>query len=198
MAGRKRTKPATSDPVDGLGPSAGSRAGTDEGSAEELAPRLSVQLNADGTIAWDRVQTKNRERLRVALGDPTIAAQLGVSPVHVAAAPSAEQMDPAVVNVLYLGIGSILVGVARAAGYPDDQAAGLQFTPSEVKNLEGPTAKVLAKYASALGKYEDEIMLGFVLTSVVGSKVAALKKPATITEFPREVPKPDSQPQTLE
>lgn len=161
---------------------------TEKVGSSDTAPRLSLQLTDQGDrVDWERVRPRTVAQLRQVLADPDLPAKLGVAAPDLGSAPAGDVIDPNVVNMLYYALGSIGVGWAKAAGYPADQAATMQFTDDEKLALVGPTGKVLARYAGAMGRWQDEIMLTFLFTTIVTGKVSQLKKPATVTQI-RAVP----------
>lgn len=156
----------------------------DESGETEQAPtgkRLGIQVDADGRIEWDRLRASTREELRVMFSDPRVASELGVAPR--AAASGGTTIDGATVGMLYGALGSLMVGAAKAFGYPDDQALTMQFTAEERDALLTPTSRVLEKYAGSLGEWEDEIMLTFALGSIITAKITGLKKPAKVIKL---------------
>jgi hypothetical protein len=142
--------------------------------------RLSFQLDENGQIAWDRLRDKTKSQLKQVLTDPRISSELGA---EVPLSPQGAPVDAATIGMLYGAIGALMVGVAKSAGYPQDEAASLLFTPDEKAMLLEPTSRVLVKYTPALGRWEDEIMLSFTLGSIVLAKVSALKKPGKVIDL---------------
>lgn len=168
------TERPTLRPVDGADPMPAATSGADDAKTE----RLSIPLTADGSaIDWERMRPGTRDKLKALTGD---AGSVG--------APGAA-MDPAVVGMLYGSIGSLMVGIARAKGFTAEQANVLIFTAEEKAALQEPTARVLAKYAGSMGKYQDEIMLTVTLGMVLTGKLSALRKTAPVIEM---VPRADA------
>lgn len=140
--------------------------------------RLSVTLTEDGSIAWDRMRPATREQLKKAIGDVAPAA----------AAESSGIDNESLAAILYGSASTLMMGLARRSGYTTEQASVLAFTPEETQALAGPTGKVLGKYLPT-GKYQDELLLGLMLTTVISGKLALLKKTATVTQLvPRAQP----------
>lgn len=158
---------------------------------EPEGKRLGLQLGPDGKIEWDRLRASTREELRVALADPRVRTELGVD---MGPSPGAGgTVDSNTVGMLYGAIGGLLVAGAKAMGYTDESAAGLQFTPDERAALIDPTRAVLEKYSFTLGQYEEEIMLTFTLGSLLFAKAQGLKKRAKVIPMPvkpQESPNP--------
>lgn len=144
------------------------------------SPRLSVQLTADGKgIAWDRMRPQTQEQLR---------ALLGTAPGATSVAPVGDTFDPALCAVAYDALSTLMVGLARRSGYTEDAAGVLRFTAEEKGVLAEPTAKVLNKYVPA-GKYQDELMLGVLLTTIIAGKLTMLRRSAQVIHMaPRAVP----------
>jgi hypothetical protein len=161
---------------------------------EPTGKRIGIQLDADGRIAWDRLRASTRDELKNMIADPRLAEELGSAP-----RVNGDALDPSTVGMLYGALGSLMVGAAKAMGYPEDQALSMQFTADERDALLTPTSKVLQKYTGALGAWEDEIMLSFALGSILIAKVSALKKPAKVIKMAERTssPAPDPDPVTM-
>jgi len=140
--------------------------------APVLAARLSVQLDEHGAIAWDRMRPETQAKLRQAMGasSGTVTGGPGVAQVSTGAG-----FPPELCGVLYDSLSVLLVGLARRSGYTQTQAAGLAFTPDERAQLVPPTIAVLNKYNTSLGKYQEEIVLGVLVTTVLSGKLAILR-----------------------
>ncbi len=147
--------------------------------AEKVA-RLSLPLTADGTsVDWSRV--RNADKARTVLG-------IGGSE----ASESADGLFGADMLGLALDmIGSSLVSVARAGGYTAESSEVLRFGEQEKAAIVPRATKVLSKHAPTLGKWEDEIMLATTVSIILGGKLMALKKAATVAKFPRAVEQPE-------
>jgi len=164
-----------------------------------LAPRLSFTLTDESRprVAWDRLRDKTRDQLRIIASDPEFTKRLGLEAPSVSPFASPAKMDPHVIGMLYGALGSLLVATAGRMGYPADQALTMQFSSNERAALYDPTSKVLAKYTSALGRWEDEILLTIAIGSVIAAKAAGLKKPATMLSMVPDRPvSADSTPET--
>ena len=145
------------------------------------APRLSVQLTTDGRIAWDRMRPQTQEQLRAALAGSPLAS------VTTSDAPAPDAFDPALCAVAYDALSTLMVGLARRSGYTEDQAVVMRFSDAEKDALGGPTSKVLNKYLPA-GKYQDELMLGVLLTTIIAGKLTMLRRSAQVIHMaPRAV-----------
>jgi len=139
--------------------------------APVLAARLSVQLDDHGAIAWDRMRPETQAKLRQAIG--TTGTVTGGP--HVAQVSTGAGFPPELCGVLYDSLSVLLVGLARRSGYTQTQAAGLAFTTDERAQLVPPTIAVLNKYNTSLGKYQEEIVLGVLVTTVLSGKLAILR-----------------------
>lgn len=161
----------------------------------QLAPRLSVQLDQEGSIAWDRMRPETKEKLERAL-DKDGRARPGATAAS--SAPPAQTFPPALCETLYDSLSMLLTGLAQRGGYTREQAAVLAFTPQEKGALVPPTLKVLDKYNTSLGKYQEEIVLGVLLSTIISGKLALLKKQAQVLRMAPPVvstPQGESQAQ---
>lgn len=159
---------------------------------EKIAPRLSVQLDEHGSIAWDRMRPETRDKLRAALQSPGGA---NVVPFERPAAgpaatsePGAQSIPPELCEVLYDSLSALMMGLARRQGYTVEQVPVLAFTPQEKNALVPATVKVLDKYGASLGKYQEEIVLGTLLTTIITGKLSLLRKTAEVRPFPAAPP----------
>lgn len=157
--------------------------GSSMGDSTPLAVRLSVQLDEQGRIAWARMRPETRAKLQDALKGDTVVPFVPSGPVAVPG-PSVETFPPALAEVLYDSLSMLLMGLARRGGYTQDEAAVLMFAPQEKQALVPPTLAVLNKYNASLGKYQEEIILGTLLTTIISGKIALLKKSGEIRPFP--------------
>lgn len=150
--------------------------------AAPSAPRLSLQLTEDGKrIAFDRMRPQTREQLRTVFNDSTFQKEFDLAPAQGGTADAS--IDSAsLAGVLYGGLSTIMVGLAQRSGYTREQAAVLGFTGAEVEQLAPITGKVLDKYLPS-GKYQDELLLGLMLTTVISGKLALLKKSAAVVHM---------------
>lgn len=167
--------------------------------ASAATPRLSVQLDDKGSIAWDRMRPATRDQLKKALSDPSVAQQLGMASSD-SITGTVEGFDPSICGVLYDSLSTLMIGLARARGYTEQQANVLRFDTTEKQALIEPTARVMNKYAGSLGKYQDEIMLGVVLSTVISGKLAQLRKSAQVIHMHRTDAAPETpaeQPQSV-
>jgi hypothetical protein len=148
-----------------------------DAAAAPLTPRLSVQLDDHGAIAWERMRPDTRDKLQAALqksGTPTGDG------ARAATATVVDSFPPAMAETIYDSLSMLLTGLARRGGYTQDQAAVLAFDGKEKASLIPATCRVLDKYNTSLGKYQEEIVLGVLLTTIVSGKLALLKKSAQV------------------
>lgn len=152
-----------------------------------VTPRLSVQLDEHGAIAWDRMRPDTRAKLKNALhNDSRLDADVSGIPGGPGPAPAvhAEHFPPELCEVVYDSLSMLLVGLARSrGGYTAEQAAVLAFNSQEKAALVPATIKVLDKYDTSLGKYQEEIILGVLLSTILSGKLALLRKSAAIIEM---------------
>jgi len=144
--------------------------------------RMSVQLTDDGGIAWDRMRPATRDQLRKALSDPAAVAQLGLTTGSTAAAADDVIDGASLATIIYGASSTIMVAIARRAGYTNEQAGVLAFTPQETEQLGPLTGKVLNKWLPT-GKYQDELILGLMLTTVISGKLALLRRTAAVVSI---------------
>jgi|SRR5882672_1002261 len=163
-------------------------------STAPAAPRLSVQLDAQGAIDFERMRPDTREKLRAALersGPGAFGLRATASAVS---GPVVESFPPEMAEVIYDSLSSLLVGLARRGGHSAESAGVLAFTPQEKQALVPPTVAVLNKYNASLGKYQEEITLGILLVTITSGKLALLRKSAQVINLtPRSTSEPASQ-----
>lgn len=157
-------------------------AGAEAPAAREANPRISITLDDSGAVAWDRMRPATQEQLKAAFAkDPNAAQRLGLA--GEAAAANADGLDSATLaHILYSSASTLMIGLARRSGYTAEQAGVLAFTQNEVQLLAEPTGKVLNKWLPT-GKYQDEMMLGLLLTTIISGKLALLKKTAPVMQL---------------
>jgi len=165
------------------------QAGNDERPTESVgeqaksaaAPRLSVTLDDHGRIDWERMRPDTRDKLRIAIG--------GTGPSDAPGRAKGESFPPELCEVLYDSLSMLLMGLAQRGGYTREQSGVLGFTAEDKHALVPATKKVLDKYDASLGVYQEEIMLGVLLTTIVSGKLALLKKSTQVIEMvPRKSP----------
>lgn len=154
---------------------AGENASETDAAAEPANPRVSVQLDGDGGIAWERMRPDTVAKLRNAMFK-SMPAQSTSAP----SMPVVESIPPELCEVMYDSLSMLLIGLARRGGHTQEQAQVLTFSDHEKKALVPATVKVLDKYNASLGKYAEEITLGVLLVTITSGKLAALKKSAQV------------------
>jgi hypothetical protein len=133
-------------------------------------------MKADGTFDVESMRSSNKDALRTALSDPSLAASLGIASTQDA---NDARLLTTITGGLFDGLSFVSVALAKRAGYSDSQAAIAAFTPDEKDVLAEPTAKVINKWFPDIGgKYRDEIMLCLALTNVIGAKILLLRSGA--------------------
>jgi hypothetical protein len=118
----------------------------------EIKPRLSVPLKLDGSIDYDAMQDRSREKLQRAL-----AASGSIGPVAFPALRVNRDFIPHMYDSMCAGIQ--LAG-QKLFHWPQELTTHMQFTPEEKEKLTEPTAKVLEKHAPAwLLSHQEEFAL---------------------------------------
>jgi len=153
--------------------------------------KIQIPLKEDGTIDIDSLRTATKERLKQAINStPGLrdepSAQVGMFP-------------PQVIWAMYGTMGVIeSLLVQRMLKVPKETADRVfAYTPEELQLLTPPTTRVLSKYANEwLLKYQDEIALVTLLTTITISKVNAALILAKANSNVVEMPKKD-EPQEI-
>ena len=153
----------------------------------EAAPikRMSLTLNQDDSIAWDRLRESNKEEVKKIvtgwMADPKMLASLGIEK------PAIRIFDESWCDTIYDTVGNLEVMLApKMFGVTLEQAAILRYTSAEKDSLREPTAKVINKYLPAwLARFEDEIKLAMLLVSISFVKVQMLR---AIAMMPKQKP----------
>lgn len=153
---------------------------------EKVAPRLSVQLESDGSIAWDRMRADTREKLTQAIGRSNVVPFAPAATT--AGAAVSESIPPEICELLYDSASQLMIGLARRSGYSQDQAQILTFNSQEKHALVPVTVKIFDKYNANLGKFAEEIMLATLLTTIITGKLTLLRKSADVRAFPSQTP----------
>lgn len=148
--------------------------------AAQTLPRLSVTLDAEGAIAWERMRPETQNKLKTALKKGNFSTENDHS---AAGRVKTESFPPELCEVVYDSLAMLLMGMARRGGYTQEQAGVLAFSPDEKRALVPASIKVLDKYDASLGKYQEEIMLGVLLVTVMSGKLALLKKSAQVIQM---------------
>lgn len=121
----------------------------------EPANGFLIPLSTDGKILWDALTPELQAQLRSLVG-------------------SSEVIPPEFCGKIYDALGKVLTFCAvKFKGVPADIASeALTFNEAEKKQLNPPTAKIVNKYAPAwLIKFQDEIALGLLFTTIVSVKM---------------------------
>jgi hypothetical protein len=139
--------------------------------SEEVS-RMSIAVDKDGNILWDRMRQATREQLKKMLGSRDTAKALGVEQT----APVVEVFDPNWTGALYDSIGKMEAFFAgKLYGIPADIAdRAFTYSPAEKQTLAQPTAKVINKYAATwMVQFKDEIALAFLFVTMTAVKLQA-------------------------
>jgi hypothetical protein len=158
--------------------------------------QLSFDINEDGSPDLSSLRESTREKVKQFFGNPKIAELFDVKPQQ----PEVQVFHPAMIGGMY-----DLVGVLEAWAVEKYWAIPqpickhvFTYSPEEKRALEGPTVRVLNKYAADwMIKYQDEISLATLLASITIAKINAAKliakrEAANITEMPRQEKNQDS------
>jgi len=152
----------------------------EQGSEDSTTKRVSFAMKADGTFDVESMRSSNKDALRAALSDPSLAASLGITSTQDA---NDARLLTTITGGLFDGLSFINIALAKRAGYSDAQAAIAAFTSDEKEMLAEPTAKVINKWFPDIGgKYRDEIMLCLALTNVIAAKVLLLRSGAELVQ----------------
>lgn len=152
-----------------------------------LAPRrLSIELNDDGSIAWNSMRETNVIELR------NLFQRAEVKEEFKDKAP--QLFTPETCYGFYDLLGKMMAyGATRWKGIPSDISnEAFTFTDADKKLLADPTIKVLNKHAPLWAlKYQDEITLGFVALTIINSKMMLARAltesraSSTVVEIPK-------------
>src|SRR5579863_1198565 len=136
--------------------------------------QLSFDVNENGAPDYSSMREKTRERLRQIISDPKFAEEIGI-PSPAAIHPEVQVFHPAMVGAMYDMMGAIEAAVIPMFFPKVPHVIAKQvftYTPTEKEMLNGPTTRVLNKYAAEwMIKYQDEIALAGMLVSLTVGKV---------------------------
>jgi hypothetical protein len=158
--------------------------------------QLSFDINEDGSPDLSSLRESTRDKVKQFFGNPKIAALFDVKPQQ----PEVQVFHPAMISGMYDLVGAIESwAVEKYWAIPQPICKHVfTYSPEEKRALEGPTVRVLNKYAADwMIKYQDEISLATLLLSITIAKINAAKliakrEAANITEMPRQVKSDDS------
>lgn len=141
--------------------------------------RLTVYLNADGSPDWDGVTDEQRQ-------------QFGMGATAAAPPPEPMHVPPEMVGYLVMTMARIEAAiVAPRMGLTAEETARALTPPEPILvGIQEAGARVLAKYAGTMGKYQDEIILGSLLITWQAQAFAELRrmKAANESEPPANPP----------
>lgn len=159
------------------------------------AVSISFYLNDDGSPDFTGMRDRTRQKVKEFFNDPKIAAEFGAKPAQ----PEVQVFHPAMVSGMYDLLGALeAMAFGRMWKLPEPIAKrAFTYTELEKKALEGPTTRVLNKYAAEwMIRYQDEIALATLLVSITIAKCNAAMALAKM-HGPTIVP-PPSQPKSEE
>lgn len=149
--------------------------GAGAAAAREVKARLSVTLNADGSLDLGSMRDKSKEALKRALSDAAVLPALGLGMAH--AAP--DLLPAAAVAPLYAILGRIEALIAaRVYKLPAERLQSIfAYTPAQLDMLCPPTARIVSKYGGmVLAKYQDEFTLALALLQCTQEQIAAVQQ----------------------
>jgi hypothetical protein len=157
----------------------------------EKGARLTVQLDDQGRIAWDRMRPSTRESLIDKLKDDPKFKHTAPASGGSSASSSDIFSDPHAAMVFDM-LGRLEVTIAmRTYRCTQEQANILLYTDQEKALLTGPLVKVLNKYgASWFTKYGDEITLAGLFVAVHAPKILSLQEIKPSGPKPAQFPAP--------
>lgn len=133
-------------------------------------PRIAIPLRDDGSIDTSIMRESTKQKLREAMNKSPEFQSKTVSGAEV------QIFHPAMIGGLYDMLGALeSVVVQNVFKIPEPIAKQFcAYTPPEKEALAGPTVRVLNKYAAEwMIKYQDELALATLLTSLTIAKVNA-------------------------
>lgn len=134
---------------------------------------ISFDLDADGTPDFSSMRDSNKEKVRQFLMDEKIRSAFGAKP---ASGTGMQMIHPAAVKGLYFTLGTIEAAVIPLFAKRITPQVARQvfiYSDAELAVLEAPTVAVLNKYAEWFLKWQDEIALATILSSLTIQKVQA-------------------------
>ena len=147
------------------------------GSSPQLEPditRLGIPVNADGSLAADRMRPTTREALRKLVTDPATTKALGVDNV----APDVASLSPAMSSAIASAIAEIdLAIVQRATKAPQAIMDQVRWSEVEIALTATPAGRIVSKYGGAwLSRFDDEIALLVLLFTITQVKIAMARQ----------------------
>lgn len=155
--------------------------------------RLSVPVDSQGNVLWDRMRNKTKEQFRDILKKPETVKVLGLSPDQTAQV--VEVFDPAWTGSLYDSLGKIeaMIGAGVFKITPEQAERVFTYSSLEKEKLASPTAKVINKYASVwMVRFKEEIALAFLLVTITMMKIQIAKSLSAITNRTQEANQPSN------
>jgi hypothetical protein len=158
--------------------------------------RLSITLNEDGTVAWDRMRGNTVAEFKSTIKNDPIAAAMF-------AGPSSSAMytndDAATALGLFVGVECFVFEKVLKID-PSITRQVFPFDESEHQRLDPQVAAVLNKHASAIPtwvtRYREEIVLAKTLVDITIAKIIAAKQmQGALLEAQREQARAEHQQQ---
>lgn len=149
---------------------------------QKVGQKLIIPLKEDGTVDLERMRESTKQRLFQAVAGLEAQAEEDLAEQ----ARALKAVVPAIYKVLGTIEGLVASWVTKV---PREEAIRIfDYGPGEIQALSEPTANILAKHASNIAAYKDEISLALILTAIHQEKIAA------IMELKKEyVQRPDSR-----
>lgn len=153
---------------------------------------ISFDLDADGTPDFSSMRDSNKEKVRQFLMDEKMRSAFGAK----ASVASPQSIHPAAVKGLYFTLGTIEAAVIPLFAKRITPQVARQvfiYSDAELAVLEAPTVAVLNKYADWFLKWQDEIALITILSSLTIQKVQAALMLSTIQTKSENVPQKEGE-----
>lgn len=191
-------KPKTTPEVFTVGPEpASDPAPTFEDQTKDRRETVSISfyVNEDGSPDFSSMRDRTREKVKQFFTDPKIAQEFGAKP----AVAEVQVFSPAMISGMYDLVGALEAMIfGRAFKLPEPTAKRVfTYTEVEKRALEGPTCRVMNKYAASwMIKFQDEIALATLLVSLTIAKcnaAAMLAKMGNVTTMPGPVSQPEKE-----
>lgn len=134
---------------------------------------LSFDLNADGSPDFSSIREGTKERVKEFLTDEKMRSAFGA---NTARPDTAQKVHPAAVKGLYFTLGMIeatVIPLFFKEIKPEIARGVFIYTEQELTLLEPPTVAILNKYADWFLKWQDEIALVTILSSITVQKIQA-------------------------
>jgi hypothetical protein len=169
---------------------------TAEKSNENGRVTIGWNLTADGKIDFSGMRAKSKAKIRELISDPEVAREVGASaPANVPS--NVNVIAPDSCKLLYVSLSKLqtMFLSRKMKVTPEFAKEYLEYSPEELDMLAVPTAKVINKRVPAwMVKFEDEIALCMMITTITASKIQLLNAAAKAHRL-RVVPNSRTQPE---